>query len=136
MQCSNSERAQQEIIFLTTFWDCQNENYYRENTFLNCHERSFHFTKILTYAFLISQSISFTISIALVQFPWAKFTMHFYFSLAKFTVLFQDLYAWKQCNAMLKFITRNARNNFFNYFLRLPKWRISQRECLPKLSCA
>ena len=33
-------------------------------------------------------SISFTISIALFQIPWANFTMHFYFSLAKFTVLF------------------------------------------------
>ena len=80
--------------------------------------------------------ISFTISIVLFQFPWAKFTMHFHFSLAKFTVLFQDLYASKQCNAMLKLITRTARNNFFNYFLRLPKRRLLQREFVPKLSWA
>ena len=54
--------------------------------------------------------ISFTISIALFQFPWEKFTMHFHFLLAKFTVLFQDLYA------MLKLITRTAKNNFLTTF--------------------
>ena len=97
--------------------------------------------------FWYHHSISFIISIALVQFPWAnftmrflfpwaKFTMLFHFSLAKFTALFQDSYAWKQCNAMLKLITRTARNNFLNYFLRLPKWKLLVREYVPKLSWA
>ena len=60
--------------------------------------------------------ISFTISSVLFQFQRAKFTMHFHFSLPKFTVLFQYLFAWKQCNAMLKLITRTARNNFLTTF--------------------